>query len=291
MILFFVILGVNLIIAQESIDNNITNPITNESNNKTIMPFEQGVNIITIVPKTFDLGEAYYNIRVENKNNYSINNLTAIVTGKGFSTYDIMPIDTILPNDKDYIIVHGNFREKGNISMRIRILDYEFYYNVLVSSSEEIIKEQEKKDMLANLSYDLIRIKTRYSELENLYYQKKDDNYDVSKMNLDSLRNYIRQAESNIILEKTGEARASIRIAEEEYSYQKNKLDAVKEISSIARLKDYAIIFSTIAGAILTFFAISELLKRNSEKIVSKFNNKDRSINHKLKEKNPKRKK
>ena len=58
-------------------------------------------------------------------------------------------------------------------------------------------------------------------------------------------------------------------MAFEEYETQKNKLDNVKPKSIINRIRENALIFSTIAGALITFFTLYELLKRKSENVVT----------------------
>ena len=234
------------------------------------------IQILTISPDTFKIGDVQLNIKVQNNDNITKSNLVALVSGKGYSTYDITGIDSLAPGEKDYIFVNGNFKESGNITLTIKIDNNIFYENisVLIQSQADIEEqarlEKEKQDALANLSSELSDLKQKYSQLETDYYNKKDNNYDVSKVSLEQLKNYIRAIESDILNEDIKNARANLNLANDEYLNQKNKLDSSEKISLIARLKENAVIFSAIAGALLTFFALSELLKRNGQHIVGR---------------------
>jgi len=246
------------------------------------------VSIISIIPKNFKLGDTQINIRVQNNDNITKINLVALISGRGFSTYDVIPIESLEPSSKDYILLTGNFREPGNITLTIRIDDNVFKEEMTVINQYVIEKqneEEQNKQILANLSLEFVNLKQNYITLENEYYYKKDNNYDVSKVNLDQLITYIRTIDSNLLNEDIKNARANIQLASNEYIYQKNKLDSSITISILSRLKENAILFSAIAGAILTFFALSEILKRKSENIVGRMHRPNSNNNSKKKKK------
>lgn len=174
----------------------ITNVISQEDSSMNASL--SSVSILSITPDTSKIGDVQLNIKVQNNENITKSNLVAIVSGKGYSTYDITGIDSLAPGEKDYIFVNGNFKESGNITLTIKIDNNLFYKNVSVLTQsqadieEQARLEQEKKDALANLSQELSGLKQRYSVLETNYYDKKDNSYDVSKVNLDQLKSYIR---------------------------------------------------------------------------------------------------
>ncbi|VVB77795.1 Uncharacterised protein [uncultured archaeon] len=274
------------------INNNSTEyPSSNYTNgyDKNSSELNESVSLIGIVPDTFKIGDVQLNIRVRNNEKESKTNLIAIVSGEGYSTYDIVPIDTLDFQARDYIIVTGNFKQPGNITLTIKIDNNVFYQNVTVlSQSKEDLEEQqrveaEKQETLANLSSQLSDLKDKYSNLESDYYDKKDNNYDVSKVNLDQLKSYLRSIDSNLLNEDIKNAKANIKLANDEYNDQKAKVDSSTTKSILTRLKDNAIVFSAIAGAILTFFALSELLKRKGEHIVGRI--KPRPLEEKPKKK------
>lgn len=66
---------------------------------------------------------------------------------------------------------------------------------------------------------------------------------------------------------------------------KKNKLDSAETISILTRLKENAVFFSAIAGAIITFFALSELLRRKGEGIVQNMHKSKEDKSNKKKKK------
>ena len=271
--ILFICLSIANVISQAS-DSSI-----NDSTNISI-PTETEITIISIVPDTFKIGDVQLNIRIQNNDNTTKTNLIALVSGRGYSTYDIIGIDSLAPNAKDYIIVSGNFKENGNITLVIKIDNNLFYKTVIVLSQsqadieEQARLEQEKKDILANLSSQLSELKKKYSILETDYYAKQADNYDLSKVSLDQLKSYIRAIDSSILNEDIQNSRINLNLAYQEYEDQRTKLDSATSKSLVTRLKDNAVIFSAIAGALLAFFALSEIIKRNGEHIARKITSK-----------------
>jgi hypothetical protein len=246
---------------------------TNNETNKTI-PLIEKIELLDIIPKNFNIGDAQFNIRIQNNHAEALNNLVPIISGKGFSAYEVIPIDSIKPGEKDYLIISGNFKESGAITLTIKISEEIFYQDVFVENPDEKInteEENEKKEVLSNLSSQLLDLKQKYSQLESEYFDKKDNDYDLSKVNIDDLKSYIRNIEMDIFNEDIKNSIAKISIAYESYEDQKKKLENSKQKSSISKLKEYSLIFSTIAGAFITLFALSELLKNKSKKVVVTF--------------------
>ena len=52
-------------------------------------------DLTNFIPKEFKLGESQLNIQLQNTGTTELKNLLAFVSGKGFSTSDITPIDIL----------------------------------------------------------------------------------------------------------------------------------------------------------------------------------------------------
>ena len=227
--------------------------------------------ILDFIPKNFKTGDVQFNIKIQNNHSIVLNNIVPIISGKGFSTYNVVPIASLQPGEKDYVIVSGNFKESGTITLTIKIGEEIFYQDLIVEDivEKELEKEKEdKKGILTNLSLQLLDLKQKYYQLESNYFDKKDRDYDLSNVNLDEIKSYIQDIEIDLINEDIKGSTAKIKLAYESYENQKKKLEISKQKSSLYKLKDYSLIFSTIAGAMITFFALSELLKKKSKKVV-----------------------
>jgi len=226
------------------------------------------IEITKFFPNEIIEGEVQFNIQVKNNREDELTNVFASIQGKGFSTYEVIPIETLNANEKDYIFVRGYFSESGEINLTIFIEDFVFYQMVSVVDVFDEDDEREKLIQKINeLSMELDTLKKNYTDLEIIYTDKKENNYDVSRVDLSELKKFLRETESGIISEDVDKAEVNLRLSYEEYYYQKNKLDTAKIIPVIMRLRESALIFSTIIGAVLAFFALSELLKRKGESV------------------------
>jgi len=272
--------------------NNTSVGVENNSNvslNQINVSFESPSVVVmkNFFPKDFKIGDVQFNIQVQNNGNLNLSDVSAFVSGKGFSTYDVTPIELLSVGQKDYVFVSGNFREAGNISLTIKISGEIFYQNVSVldpsnanqKQLDDLKKQESQKAELANLSVKLDELKVNYSALEDSIADKKDDNYDVSKISLTDLKSYIRNVQVGVLDGNLDSAKVNYNLAIDEYADLIVRLSKVKKISTISVLKDNIVIFSTIAGAILTLFAFYELVKKKkrevSETISSKIHKKD----------------
>ena len=279
---FMIILTLSMI--SVSAETNLTNSsyeypqvanasISPKKSNTTNSEIEK-IEILSFIPKNFNAGDVQFNIRILNNHTITLKNIVPIISGKGFSTYEIIPIDSLLPGERDYIIVSGNFKESGTITLTIKINEEVFYQDVVVNNPNEVgaLKEnEEKKDILANLSLQLSDLKQKYSQLEYGYFDKKDKEYDLSKINLDDFKAYIYDIEIDITNEDVKNSIAKIKLAYESYEDQKKKLETSKQKSSILKIKENALVFSTIAGALIMLFALSELLKKKGQNVIVTF--------------------
>lgn len=246
----------------------------------------QSLELTNFMPIEVKLGDAQFNLQIQNNKNETVNNTYAFVTGNGFSTYNVVPITSLAPGEKDYIFVYGNLKQAGNITLTIKINDETFYQNISVVDQnsesdqqklDELQQEQEIEQQVKNISDQLNGLKQNFTILQNELTKKQSTNYDVSLANLNTLDNYLHNIQADILTKNINDANINLNLAYEEYSTQKNVLDNAKKLPLINIIKNNVVIFSTFAGAILTFFALYELLKKKkaditiiSKKIVEK---------------------
>ncbi len=273
------------IFAQTNVsDNQTTQNSTNTSENQTAQnQTAPEILLTTFMPQEVKLGDVQFNLQIQNNKNETMNNIIAFVTGSGFSTYDMVPIESLGPGDKSYIFVYGNVRQAGNITLTIRIDNENFYQNISVidpnagqsdqQKLDEIQRQQEKEQQIKNISDQLNTLKQNFTALENELTDKQSNDYDVSLVNLNILNNYLHNVQADILTGNVNDAQVNLNLANDEYAVQKAKLDNAKKLPLLSRIKGNVLIFSTFAGAIITFFALYELLKvkkRDISEVVSK---------------------
>lgn len=268
LLFLFIIFSLTGILAQTNVSDNQTAASDNQT--------AQWILLTNFMPQEAKLGDVQFNLQIQNNNNETANNIIAFVTGNGFSTYDMIPIDSLAPGDKSYIFVYGNLKQAGNITLTIKIGDRNFYQNISVidpnaesdqQKLDDIRKQQEKEQQIKNISDQLDILKQNFTILEDELAYKQSNNYDVSLVNLNILNNYLHNIEADILTGNVNDAQVNLDLAYGEYAAQKRKLDNAKKVPLISILKNNVVLFSTFAGAIVTFFVLYELLKIKSKKI------------------------
>jgi hypothetical protein len=251
----------------------------NDTGNQTIVDNSsviQNLAITNFMPQEVKLGDVQFNIQIQNNENGTVNNTFAFVTGNGFSTYNVVPINSLASGEKDYIFVYGNLKQAGNITLTIKINDETFYQNVSVINQntesdqqklDELQAEQEKEQQIKNISDQLNILKQNFTDLQNEFSDKQSGNYDVSLISLNTLDNYLHNVQADILTGNVNDANVNLNLANQEYLTQKSSLDNAKKVPLINILKNNVVLFSTFAGAILTLFALYELFKKKKEDI------------------------
>jgi hypothetical protein len=264
-VILFLSIGVCALENESVFLNETANLSVNESVfiNQTIIP-SKTVEIKGFFPSSVKVGDVQLNINVQNLGDNELTSLGAFVSGDGFATYDMIPIDSLKSQEKSYILVSGNFRKAGEINLTIRINQETFYRAVNVTDSSAVLA-QINKELENKVLFDYSVLKENYSSLEGIVSTKKSDGYDVSSIILSDLKSLLRSAQENILSGKINEANVKLGLARDEYEIQNAKLAEINKISLGQKLKDNAVLFSTLAGAIITFFTLYELLKKKKE--------------------------
>jgi hypothetical protein len=151
--------------------------------------------------------------------------------------------------------------------MTIRVDQEIFYQNVSVVSidsdqAEELQKlEEEKNAILRNMSIEINNLKENYSKLEDKVNQKKEDGYDISRIDLTYLDKYIRDAQSGVIAGDVSGARVSLDLAKGEYFSLNTKLDNVKKLSFLNRVKTNIFLFAAMASILALVISLLNNLR------------------------------
>lgn len=260
--------------------NDSVNQTMNSSNNTVNQTLEipaeiyqTEISILSIYPKEFKIGDNQFNVQIQNNRNFTLKNVALLVTGKGFSTSDVVPIDSLDAGEKGYVLIMGNFKEAGNITLTIRENQDVFYYNISVigasnqAKTNELQAQQDNAALIQNYTQILNAIKQNYTSLENTLASKKDDSYDVSKISLDDLKKYIRTVQTSLLTGDISSAKVNLDLAASEYADQKVAIDSVQKIPFLNRVKDNLALVGAIAASILTLFTFYELVKKKKKEV------------------------
>lgn len=289
LILAFLVIFSLFVFAVAAADENQTEQVGLTDNSSAQTPVETppsneglGVAVISFVPTEFKIGDIQFSIQIQNNDAKELKNIMAFVTGKGFSTYNMVPIDSLKPGEKSYVIIMGTAKEEGTVTLTIKINNQVFYQNITVLDplssvnqaklSQIQATEKENAAAISQLSPQLEDLKNKLKALETDYKVKETNNYDLSEVNLNDLRNYIKNAQSSIIQKDVEQAIVSLTLGLEEYTTQKASLDSAGKMKGLWAkwLKDNLGLLAGIAasiGALVTFY---ELIKKKTAPLTTK---------------------
>lgn len=232
--------------------------------------------LINFTPTETKQGDAMLSIDVENTGNTPLSNLIPVIVARGFSTYDVVPINDLGPGELGTAFVSGNFNQAGGILLTIKINDKLFYKQIEVESlqalpdTEKIKAEEEAKQKALNDSKAKLEdLRQKYEMLENESSRKKNS-YDLSQVNLENLKRYMMDAESSLISEDAKKAEISLALGFTEYADQKYRLSNAAKKPFLQKIKDNLVLISGIAAAIITLFSFYELMKNKHKTIYKK---------------------
>ena len=245
---------------------NYTTYESNQSN--SLLNSKSGkIKIIGMNPINFEMGNVQFAVQIFNDKDARAENVIALITGEGYSTSSMNPIDSLDSGSKGYLLVYGNFAKSGMIALDLLVDNQHYFYNVSVREGDDKKADSSRKEELERF---LGTLKQNYTFAEKLFNEKQDSGFDVGKIHLDDSKKMIRNAESLLLTGKVVEAEAEISLANEELTDQVSKLEMAGKKSIVSKIKENAVVFSTIAGAIIAFFTLFELLKKKSSNVVNK---------------------
>jgi hypothetical protein len=272
------LLSLYIVNAQESNESfNIS--INNETQtNISVTDF----NLTKIIPNEMNIGDTQLNLQIENIGNNDISDISALITGKGVSTYNIEPIDILHPGEKGYILLWISTKQAGNISLNIKIKDKIFTQEITVINPNAGTGQEIDLVKLNTLNNELTNLTKLYDQYESDYKKKKDAGYDVSSISFNDVKNYIRNAQVYSTKKDVVNLEANIVLINSELEDIKTNLDSaiIPERGIKDEIKDNLPLISGVLGTIVTFFAVWEILKKKKE-----------SINHSIKVLDKKKKK
>ena len=288
-IIFGIIVLLFIITAVSALGNETNSTLLNDTLNQTVnitnfssinqTSSEEPLLLKNVYPSNFNLGEAQFNIQIENKGNNTIENVIPLISAQGLLTSTIIPIEVLSSKSTGYILVIGRFTKNGTIPLEIRIGSQKMYYNLTINSE---LSPQISDEIIIDLTLELKQLKQNYSYVEESISNKSELGYDVSSISLSDAKKYLREAESSILTSDISGAKANLKLASEELLDQNIKIANAKPISWFTKLKTNSLALSALAGALVTIFAAYELLKKKGTAVHSVVVNKVQEVKGKI---------
>lgn len=275
-----------MVLAEEAAPENLTTALSESPVNDTL-PINDSINetpivvpltdfmLLNVTPEKAEMGDVILTINVQNTGNQPLKELTPIVSGSGFAAYDLGTIPSLAPGEIGETYIAGRFSREGEILLTIKISPKMFYKKIIVEnpSQDDVAakqrEEEQKQQRLQTLSESFTQLQHEYDALERSYLQKKKA-YDVSDVDLKDLNEFVNNVQTNLLSKDVDKTNVSLALARNEYNRQKERLDAAQKKPFLNKIKDNIVIISTIAGSLITLFALYEVLRKKQETLTTK---------------------
>ncbi|MCX6711423.1 MAG: hypothetical protein NT139_00080 [Candidatus Woesearchaeota archaeon] len=264
------LLSLYIVNAQENNESSNLSDVTNETvliepTNVSITNF----TLLKIIPNEMNIGDTQLNLQIENTGNTDVSDVSALITGKGVSTYNIEPIDILHPGERGYILLWISTKQAGNISLNIKIKDKIFTKEITVINPNAQSGEGIDLEKLNLLNNELTNLTKLYDQYNADYKKKKDVGYDVSGISFTDVKNYIRNAQVYSTKKDVINLEANTVLIQSELEDIKSNLDSVviPQKSIKDDIKNNLPLISGVLGTLVTFFAVWEILKKKKESL------------------------
>ncbi len=266
-----------------TLDNITETNELNETNETTEVIIEElfsDFSIIGISPTEAKNGDVLFSIEIKNTGTLPLEELTPIVTGFGFSTYNIIPLQKLSVNEKGYAYVYGvidttDFDAAKNFSLSVKIKEKKeiFVINLIgienITVDDTTVDDINMQQELQNLSDQLTLFEAEYAELEEQIKEKEEDYY-VNDITLADLKEYLTKTRYHILAEDYSQANITLILSRKEIEDIHYRLEHVKKKTLLDIMKDNILLISTFAGAVITLVTFYEFVKRKQAGIYNK---------------------
>jgi len=229
------------------------------------------LQIEKIVPKNLTPGITQVNILVKNLYDLQISSIDATISGQGISTLSSIPIQKLMPGERDYVFVSVNVTETGTKDVIIKLNGETPYGKITINHVDQFFissSSNKKNENTSEIIDQLDERKNKLKEYESIYLEKKAQGFLVSEVYdmIKETRENIQKAQIAALNENIDEAKKYLLVIDSELNDIMVSLqNAKKETKSIKEtIKENAIFISTVIAA---FMAILGLIERQRIKM------------------------
>ena len=236
---------------------------------------EAVLQIDRIAPKNLTIGNNQVNVIVRNKYFAQLTSVTATISGSGIQTTDAVPIQTLAPGDKDYVILKISASESGTKDVVVQLsaempsgkISVKYLDQFFVMAPPAPATPQETVN--ASLLFEQFnQTKELLNGLESQYLDKKSRGYLVSEI-YDSIKNVkdnLQSAQFALADGKFKDAQKYLLLAQSGLDDVKSGIEnAVQpQKTFLDKVKDNALLITTISAAIV---AVISMIERQKNKV------------------------
>lgn len=229
----------------------------------TVSAYDSKVNVVSYFPTFLQLKENQVTFLVTNEGIDIIKDISAKIIGEGIQHLSSTTISRLKPGEQDSLTVKLNVLKEGEVAASIKIDERIFLVTFAVTEQVKVNKEE--------LELKLKELKQKLQEQEDLYYEKKADNYIVAEIfeNIKATKKQLQEAQQQILTNRPEEAKVTIVLAEpiiEDIIYRLQDAKKPKQ-TVLLWMKDNAIAITAIIAAIGTLSGLVVKVTAGAKKL------------------------
>ena len=229
----------------------------------TISSYDSKINIASYFPTSLQLKENQVTFLVANEGTEPIKDISAKVIGEGIQHLSSTTISRLKPGEQDSLTVKMNVLKEGQLTASVKIDEKIFPVTFAIAEQVKVNKEE--------LETKLAELKKKLQEQEDLYYEKKAENYLVAEVfeNIKATKKQLQDAQQQLLTNNLMEAKVNVDLAGptiEDIAYRLGDAQKPKQ-TPLLWLKENAVAITSIIAAVGTLGGVAVKVSKGAQKI------------------------
>ena len=229
----------------------------------TVSSYDSKINIVSYFPTALQLKENQVTFLVVNEGTEAIKDINAKVIGEGIQHLISTTISRLKPGEQDSLTVKMNILKEGELTASVKIDEKIFPLTFAVAEQVKVNKEE--------LELKLAELKNKLQEQEDLYYEKKAENYLVAEVfeNIKATKKQLQDAQQQLLTNNLLEAKVNVDLAGptiEDITYRLGDAQKPKQ-TPLLWLKENAVAITSIIAAVGTLGGVAVKVSKGAQKI------------------------
>lgn len=228
-----------------------------------VSSYESKINLASYFPVALQLKENQVTFLVTNDGTGAIKDLSAKIVGEGVQHLSSTTISRLKPGEQDSLTVKMNVLRGGNVTAMVKIDEKIFPVTFTVVGAVEVDKEQ--------LELKLAEVKKKLQEQEDLYYQKKADDYMVDEVfdSIKSAKKQLQDAQQQVLTNHLEEAQVNVDMAGPAVEEIVRRLEtAIKQEQTLLLwMKENAVAITAIIAAVGTLGGVAVKVTKGAKRL------------------------
>lgn len=229
----------------------------------SVSSYDSKINIASYFPTSLQLKENQVTFLVSNGGSEAIKDISAKVIGEGIQHLSSTTISRLKSGEQDSLTVKINVLKEGEVTASVKIDEKIFPVTFAVAEQVKVNKEE--------LELKLADLRKKLQEQEDLYYEKKAQNYLVAEVfdTIKATKKQLQDAQQQILTNHLEDAKVNVDLAApaiEDIAYRLEDSKKPKQ-TPLLWLKENAVAITAIIAAVGTLSGVAVKVTKGAKKL------------------------